>query len=609
MQQLEQKLIKAAEPFDVVAFDVFDTILFRDTATPSDLFVLMEKTGLADAGFASKRQAAESMIRQPGQEVTLEQIYAQPPLKGFDPVAEVEAELLVSVPNQPLLAAARTLKEEGKRLYAISDMYLSTQQVSALLVQGGFDFLDGIYVSSAYGVQKRSGKLFRIFLQENNLSSAQVLFVGNDRRVDMVGAGLAGIRGFLIPPPAPLMHYPPASDAVQGALQAFVRHHMPEERLDALGFAVIGPLLTAFAVWLHDNYGNDCSNRLMFLARDMYLVRQIYRELYGQETDYLKVSRRSLCPALLQRPMNEEGIALLADALPRQIMTVGQILDFCGFDTSAALHGADVRQMVDLRTRPLSAAVKEQLLGLAALSKTTAGAAVREQAELIRAYLRQNHLREAPPVLVDIGSGGTTQRILESLCHTEMRGACLACDTRLHQTLPPERAQAFLFGGKPASLWYWVGQPMLERLISEPCGATSGYKERQGKVFPKLEQVRFDERILRIQRAALRFAQDWHTGPWRSLPLPIDMLTDAYLSLVRNPVQPDIRELGTLTVEDGSTWTLAAPKKMRLYLRNPKSFATDFRQSRWKNAFLQEAFRLPLPYARLYEMVKRKHGR
>lgn len=610
MQQLEQKLIKAAQSYDAVAFDVFDTLLFRDTGTPSDLFFLMEQANLADAGFASKRQAAEAAARCPGQEITLEQIYAQPDLNGADPNGEVEAELLVSVPNHTLLAAARTLKEQGKAIYAISDMYLSKQQVSALLEQGGFDFLDGIYVSSAYGVQKRSGKLFHVFLQETGLSASQVLFVGNDRRVDIVGAALAGIRGFLIQPQQPLAHYPPPSDAVQGAVQAFIRNRLPkDDDLDALGFAVIGPLLTAFAAWLYETYGKSGAHRLMFLARDMYLVRQIYQELYGQETDYLKVSRRSLCPALLQRPMNEDGLAILADDLPRQVMTIGQVLDYCGFDPSAPLHGIDVHQTVDLRTRPLSAAIKQQLLGLAALSKTAAGAGVREQAELIRAYLKQNRLREVPPVLVDIGSGGTTQRILENLCPVRMQGACLACDARLHQALPPERARAFLFSGNPAPLWYWVGQPMLERLISEPCGATAGYKECQGRVCPKLEQVQFDERILKVQRAALRFARSWHASLWRDLPLPVEMITAAYLDLVRNPSQTEIQELGSITVEDGATWTLATPQKLGAYIRNPRAFALDFRQARWKNAFLKKAFRLPIPYAQLYEMVKSKHGR
>lgn len=610
MQQLEQKLIKAAESYDVVAFDVFDTLLFRDTGSPSDLFVLMEQIGLAPQGFARKRREAEAMARTAGQEVTLAEIYDQPPLQGIDPIAEFEAELRVAVPNRLLLRTAKALHEQGKVLYAISDMYLSSQQVSALLEQCGFDFLNGIYVSSEYGVQKRSGKLFRLFLEENNLTASQVLFVGNDPRVDIAGAVLAGIRGVLVSPPHLSSHYPRATDVRQGAFQAFVRNRLPEEtELDILGFSVIGPLLTAFAIWLHKEFGESGKKRPVFLARDMYLVRQIYHTLYGEPTDYLKVSRRSLCPALLQRPMNDEGLQLLADALPRQVMTIGQVLDYCGFDTSADLHGANVRQSVDLRTRPLSAAVKEQLLSLAALSKTTAGATVREQAELIRAYLRQNKLQEEPPVLVDIGSGGTTQHILENLCNVEMQGVCLACDSRLHQVLPEERAQAFLFHGNPAPLWYWVGQPMLERLISEPCGATAGYKERQGKVIPRLEQTQFDERILRVQRSALEFARVWRASFWWKSEMPVDMLTQAYLDLVRNPTHNDICELGTIRVEDGDTWTLAAPKNMRLYLKRPKTFVQDFRQARWKNAFLKEAIRLPLPYARLYEMLKSKHGR
>lgn len=114
MQQLEQKLIKAAESYDVVAFDVFDTLLFRDTGSPSDLFVLMEQIGLAPQGFARKRREAEAMARTAGQEVTLAEIYDQPPLQGIDPIAEFEAELRVAVPNRLLLRTAKLFTSRGK---------------------------------------------------------------------------------------------------------------------------------------------------------------------------------------------------------------------------------------------------------------------------------------------------------------------------------------------------------------------------------------------------------------------------------------------------------------------------------------------------------------
>ncbi|WP_204647097.1 HAD family hydrolase [Gemmiger formicilis] len=604
MQQLEQKLIKVAGSYRAVAFDVFDTLLFRDVAAPSDLFVLMEKTGRVPAGFAEKRLEAEKLARTPGREVTLPEIYAQEPLSGLDPQPEIDAEQKVVMPNRALLSAAQKLHAQGKAIYAVSDMYLSQPQVEAMLRRCGFDFLDGVFVSSSYGVQKRSGKLFRVFLQETGLEASQVLFVGNDRRVDIVGAALAGIRGYLIPEPKPLLYFARPETPVQGALQAFIRNRHPEGNpWQSLGYSAIGPLLTSFAIWLRETYGGD---RLMFLARDMYLVRRIYRELYGCEAEYLRVSRRSLCPALLQRPMNEGGLALLADALPRQELTVGQILVYCGFDTSASLHGADLNQRIDLRSRPLSAETKEHLLELAALGKATAGAGVRHQADLVRRYLRQNQLKEKPPVLVDIGSGGTTQRILESLCGAEMQGAYLACDERLNQSLPQTRARAFLFDGNPAPLWYWVGQPLLERLISEPCGATVGYERPANTVIPSLEDALPQQGILELQQAALEFAHDWKNGSWGTLAPGPDMPLQAYLSLVRTPQLRDIQLLGDLTVEDGGTWSLAAPQPWGIYIKNPRAFVRDFGKSRWKNAFLKRAFRIPLPYAWLYEMLKRK---
>lgn len=609
MHHLEQKLIKTADAYDVVAFDVFDTFLFRDAAAPSDVFVLMEQAGRAPSGFAQKRKEAEALARTPGQEVTLAEIYAQPPLTGIDPQVEIDAEYRIVAPNRELLSAARNLHEKGKKVYAISDMYLSREDVTCMLERCGYDFLDGVCVSSSYGVQKRSGKLYRIFLQENGFSSSQVLFVGNDRRSDIAGAALAGIKGFLIPPPKPLDYYPAAADARQGALQAFLRNRLPQgDRWQTLGFSVVGPLLTAFAVWLHDMPANQRGN-LLFLARDMYLVRKIYAALYGTESGYLRVSRRSLCPALLQRPMNEEGLALLADALPRQSMTLEQVLDYCGFASGTMLPGKTMSSKVDLRTRPLSAVVKQQLLAVAALGKTPAGHEVRRQAELVRRYLGQYRLKETPPVLVDIGSGGTTQRILEELCGIQMQGACLACDERLHQGLPPERAQAFLFDGKPATLWYWVGQPLLERLISEPCGATVGYEENNDRIEAVLEKAQAEENILRLQQAALDFAHAWRSGSGWGQPISVQMVTEAYLSLVRDPLMADAEALGGLSVEDGETWFLAAPQPFGVYVRHPKQLAEDFHRSRWKNAFLKRALRLPLPYARLYEMLKSKHGR
>lgn len=61
---------------------------------------------------------------------------------------------------------------------------------------------------------------------------------------------------------------------------------------------MLGPLATAYCRWLHERRAVHPDAKLYFLARDMYLMRAVYAALYpDEETEYLRVSRRSLAPA------------------------------------------------------------------------------------------------------------------------------------------------------------------------------------------------------------------------------------------------------------------------------------------------------------------------
>ena len=610
-QRLLQHLQRTAGSCRAVAFDVFDTLLRRDVAAPADLFALMERTGRARPGFAAARRAAEAAARarHPGREVTLAEIYACPGLAGADPAAECAAERAVLRPDPDLLAAARACKDRGLRVYVVSDMYLPAAGIGEILRRAGFDFLDGVFVSSEYGVQKRSGRLFRTFLRQTGLRPAQVLFVGNDRRADALGAALAGIRCLLVPPPAPPAHYGPPASAEEGALYAFLQGRGPRDPAGAVGYALLGPLLLAFAAWLRDNARPGV--RMVFLARDMELVRRLYDRTAGAgASGYLRVSRRSLCPALLLRPLTGGALDLLADALPRQRLTVAQVLAYLGFAPGTALPGHPAGAEIDLRTRPLSRAAGELLLAAAALAKGPAGEPVRRQARLARAYLAGEGIGRGPVCLVDIGSGGTTQRILEELTGARLQGAYLACDERLHAQLPPDRAAAFLFGGRPAPLWYWAGQPMLERLISEPCAPTTAYEPAGEGARPAVpaDPAPVPGAVAAARAGALDFAADWLAGPWAGLGLPAEYAAAALLDLIRAPGRAEADALGDLTVEDGGEWPLAAPRRRADYLRDPRAFGRDLRDARWKTAFLRRALPLPLPWDKVYAALKHRQN-
>ncbi len=576
--KLTETILHKAAPYPVVAFDVFDTLIKRDVARPTDLFALL------GADFAKARTQAEAEARAAKSgEVTLAEIYACPCLAGYDPAAERTAEIACAVPNLPVLQAARALHAQGKKLYYISDMYLPKAQLDAMLAKCGYDFLDGGFVSAEYGVQKRSGKLFGLFLQTAQTQAKNVLFIGDSWRADVAGAALGGIRAWHLP-----TQEVPRESLPAGAVAAFTANRLPGMGTEAerLGFATLGPLAVAYCQWLHTQAQQHPGAKIHFLARDMYLMRQVYALLYPQEqTAYLQVSRRSLCPLLLAQGQWE----LLLAALPRQSLTGAQIATYCGAACPADLQS----KSYDLKHEPATAC---PLLQMLVIPKSVA---------VVSAYLAQQNLQTGD-ILVDIGSGGTTQMLLQAMCNIKLHGCQLSCDDRLRGRLGEDETAVFLFDGQPAPLLYWAGQPMLERLISEDVGATYGYTQTVDTVIAQQAPQWPTPLLAGVQKGILSFAQEWQVSFLQALTIPPQTAIAPFLRLVGQPTAKEAALLGDLTVEDGGIYLLAAPRKVSYYLTHANQAKQDLSAARWKIGFLKRLAPLPLPYDRLYAKMKNK---
>lgn len=581
---ITETIIRLAAPYTAVAFDVFDTLLKRDVAKPTDLFLLQGKE------FARRRIEAEARARAASVgEVSLAEIYSDPDLSGFDPAAECSLELKAAVPNFPVWRAVQTLRSLGKRIYFISDMYLPPEQISAMLTKCGYEAFDGGFVSCSYGVQKRSGALFRRFLHETDLKASQVLFVGDSWRADVVGASLAGIRAWHLPEQHWAPVFPEQKDSISGAIQSFLQNRLARRANEGevLGFSLLGPLLVPFCRWLHDRCTSGKGGRLFFLARDMHLAREIYALLYpNEETYYLQVSRRSLCPALLE----QKAYDLLIAALPRQQLTGQQIAEYCGTHCPEkyAAQDFDVKHLSDE----------------AALYSFLQALHTADCAALTVKYLKQAGLR-AGDYVVDIGSGGTTQLLLERLCGFTLHGLLLSGDERLHSRLSSEQVEVFLSLGEEERSLYWAGQPMLEKMISQDVGATVGYMQRNHVIEAKIAEQPCDPVVEQLQNGALAFARDWSKSVLATVCVPASIAIAPFLYTFRNPTYKQTVLLGNLQVEDGGVYSLAAPRTLSWYLLRPRQTIADFFTSRWKIGFLKRLFRCPLPYDRIYLAIKK----
>lgn len=578
-----EKLVRRAAPYAAVAFDVFDTLLKRDVARPQDLFELQGED------FAKARVQAEHQARAVSQkEVTLAEIYAQPSLAAYDPAQECALELAAAVPNPAVRDAVRILKEQGKRVYYISDMYLPPEQIAAMLSRCGYESFDGGFVSSSYGVQKRSGALFRRFLHETGFKAGEVLFVGDSWRADVMGAALAAIPSWHLPT-KPIQ----ARDGIEGAVKAFTQNRQAgfSDYGESLGFSTLGILEIAFCRWLHEERMKSPRARLYFLARDMYLTREIYQKMYPEEkTFYLEVSRRSLCPLLLR----QEKFALVAAALPRQVLTGAQIASYCA---------AECPQDLALKTYNLKEnGPAEALLTLLHRCHLSVDVAP------IQAYLRKSGLSEGD-FLVDIGSGGTTQVLLENLCALQLHGLQLSADARLRQRFPKERAQAFLsLEGADAGL-YWAGQPILERFLSQDVGATIGYISDGGTVTVQHAEQTGEPKIDAVQRGVRSFAEAWGQSVLADLCIPGNMAIQPFLGLIGHPTRQQVTWLGPIQIEDGALYRLAAPKTLLQYLFHPRALKKDLSEARWKIGFLKKLVPVPFPHDRLYLKMKSERER
>lgn len=218
------KLSFDAEAIDVVSVDLFDTVLLRDHRCERRRFLLMARRAAAALQQAGHDVPAEALYRtrldaqrlayralelaRPEGDVPLGRIYhMQTTILGLPPgagevlkTAELDFEAASLRPNRGLLARLAALRTGGKRIIAISDIYLPRADLCGLLgrVAPGHP-IDAVYCSAELNLTKRSSELFRAVLALEGVQARRVLHLGDDRRADHEMARRAGLQAQWLP--------------------------------------------------------------------------------------------------------------------------------------------------------------------------------------------------------------------------------------------------------------------------------------------------------------------------------------------------------------------------------------------------------------------------
>ncbi len=292
---------------DVVSFDMFDTLIVRPFAQPADLFYLVgEKLNIPDfrsIRIRAERTAREQKIAECGSsEVTLAEIYsvlaAQLRIsaeQGAETEARTECELCM--PNPFMLEVWNQVMAQGKKVIVTTDMYLPLDTLETMLSKCGFTGYDRIFLSNVYGCGKYDGRLYGQVRAA--YSGCSVAHIGDNLNADYVQAKKAGFCG---------LHYPNYNAAGKrfrpegmSWLTGSAYCGLVNRRLYCGGFCSPayeygykcgGLLLLGFCGFLHEQVQRLGADRVLFFARDGYIVKRIYDRLYPDErTEYVYWSR------------------------------------------------------------------------------------------------------------------------------------------------------------------------------------------------------------------------------------------------------------------------------------------------------------------------------
>jgi FMN phosphatase YigB (HAD superfamily) len=290
----------------VLSLDCFDTLIWRLTHRPTDVFAAAGMALRPSARIHAEHEARRlRQVRDGLDEVGIRDIYARA-LAGTAAVdAAVQAELAAEHAHcyafPPTVELIRRAHAAGLRVIVVSDTYLSQAQLRELMTSAaGKDtaaLIERIYCSCEYGVSK-SGGLFRKVLDDLRLPPQRVVHVGDHRLADYESAGKLGI------PARHLQQFDPATEQqlrlesnivalidplarasrpVYQPQRALLASGLPaiEDSAERLGYAVVGPVLAGFAAWLRSEarswQAEGAAPKLLFLMRDGHLPLQVYR--------------------------------------------------------------------------------------------------------------------------------------------------------------------------------------------------------------------------------------------------------------------------------------------------------------------------------------------
>lgn len=632
--------------YDIVTFDIFDTLVHRRLRAPVDVFEAVRLAAFRDrrallnhdilALFSQQRQLAESEARRiyaertGGEgEITFDEIYDQyqaitgcsTDLRDFLAKTELELEKVFLFASKPGQKAFEELRAQAKRVAFISDMYLPSEFLLQMLE--GVGFADArqipIFVSCEERKSKHSGALYQEVRKRLGIAEgAKWLHVGDNKHADIEMAARAGLktkfadwskvenrwRGSKIS----------QSDYLASSIADFsslpqAEQFLPTDVYARAGYQIFGPLIFGFTLWILAKAKESRAKHMAFIARDGWLPMALFDELKGDvgldkvRSSYVHFSRAAGVKLGVREWDNEYAWMVVGGRTKRSF---GDMMQTGGIPVYSML-----RKLEQFGFTSLTEAVgeEEQLRAQNAVKTayTTMLQNSLDQRREFGSYFTSTFKPGEPTCIVDIGWHGNIQRMLMNVLGPEYpREQFTGLYLGLHERATVTRNLGHVlhgwmsnFGDEAAvsKSLYTGGVELLEFALTADHGTTLGYeKAADGSVKPILEALQPEEQTyrelaMRVQSGIRKYVSD-HRYLLQILdPATLASRTwrERFLTFVNKPTAEEIELFAGLTHSDGAGATATRlPLAARLpeAARKSRSAMDQARQqSFWHAAF------------------------
>lgn len=371
---------KKAKGKDIISFDLFDTLLIRRVHDPDLVklpvarFVaaLAEKKGI-NIGWQNvqdlrdkieQRQRVETGEKFDDHEACyplfmrelLETIFKNEFSEAvLDEVTQYELfmENSMLVPRRQFVEWIRELKEQGKRIFIISDMYLPATHMKVLVEHAGLlDYVEDVISSADTFLAKASGKGYEFIQEKYSLAKERWIHIGDNSFSDGMRAIEFGIDALIIHDPrenqrkAIVKRHINYSDgrpfwrgrALQQLMAPLEGENCKKTDLYNEGYNFLGVLIGSFVQEIVERCKKNSIGKVFFLSREGWTFKQYWEKavpfLYPltdlPDIEYLYVSRMALagaCCAYQGLTKNNAGIAFLPSG-NRDFRDVCRIFNF-----------------------------------------------------------------------------------------------------------------------------------------------------------------------------------------------------------------------------------------------------------------------------------------